>query len=97
MHGLRFANNVDGDRARRVGPRYSATRCYLSRCACRNVRAEDRILERFEAHEAMCVGRTQALPSFTPRFSRSSQLELIYTTLARHTHRLHGWGKPRDA
>jgi hypothetical protein len=37
---------------------------------------------------------TQALPSFTP-FSRSSQLELIYTTLARHTHRLHGCGNAR--
>ncbi len=32
-----------------------------------------------------------------PPFSRSSQLELIWETTARHTHRLHGWGKPKDA
>jgi hypothetical protein len=32
----------------------------------------------------------------SPPFCRFAQLELISTTPARHTHRLHGWGNPKD-
>src|SRR5258707_4994747 len=31
-----------------------------------------------------------------PPFRRVAQLELIGTTPACHTHRLHGWGSPKD-